>query len=170
MYKRFEKIFNNYKPDHQDQVLFFLENVKDMIDFISIKKDEKEIIYLSSPMTNVPNYENYFNNLEILCRKLYTDRLCEKSAIIINPLKDIFYILDNDKKYKDLTYNDKMIICRCILSSATILIYNSDDNLYLNSTGVNEEIKFAKENNIEVKNIDWIRNGIKFKEYIDTEV
>ena len=170
MQKRFEKIFNEYKPDHPDQVLFFLNYVKDMIYFLSYKKEEKEIIYLSSPMTNIPNYKDYFNNLEILCRKLYSDRLCEKSAIIVNPVKDIFYILDNNKIYKNLSYNDKMIICRCILSSATILIYNSDDDLYLNSTGVNEEIKFAKENNIDVKNIDWVRAGLEFKEYIDTEV
>lgn len=110
---------------------------------ISEKLDtKKEIIYISSPMTGVDNYQEKFDSLIRNVQKFYENQ----NYYIINPST----ILDSIPESLYASYIDKMLLTFKLLDICTVMIVNDYGDDWIKSRGVLTELTYCKSNNIDI--------------------
>ena len=114
---------------------------KVLIDLLS-KTDNKPVVFISAPASNVPNYKKNFENIKSLIGYVYN----EKDYYIINPME----IYDNmDPR---VNYVDKLLIGYKVIDTLVdiMVVDDTDEELLRNSKGCTCELLQAYNKNITI--------------------
>lgn len=149
---------NSFVPDNIEVVKTFINNyIENMLSYFDLfDKDNNKIVYISGPVTNVPEYKKRFEDMEKDVYKYYSKVDCK--CHVINPVKiiDDFTnsFIEEELTYADilfLTYVDILFMCYCLISVSNIIVFDNRDDLYLESKGTLSELSYALgKGNIEI--------------------
>lgn len=144
-----EKIVNDKKfaPDNPDIVKTFINSyIDNMISYFGLHDNKTMIIYISGPVSKVPEHKQRFEDMENDVYK-YMSKSCK--CHVINPSRIIDNLVENIGSV--LTYTDIMFICYSLLSISKVIVYDNRDDKYLDSIGTFSELSFALgRGNIEI--------------------
>lgn len=139
--------------------------IKNLINDYKLEEADN-VIFISSPMTGIDNYEKEFDEL---VKNVY-NTFSEQDIFVINPTKYHYifeeYKLDNpNEEFDDYLYI--MYLDFRLLDLCTIMYSNDNHEKWLESRGCLLEALYADLNGIDIWGSDYFNNALKFREYLD---
>lgn len=149
---------SHFKPDNIETVKAFTNTyIANLVNICELENKD-HVIYLSGPVSNVPDYEQRFGSIEFAAHIAWGAH----NIYVLNPIK-VLSIVDEF----NFTYADKMILCYCLLSICNVLIYDNRDKKFESSVGTFSELSYAiGRGGIEILDYKYILDSIKYKDFL----